>query len=204
MGRCGAFWRLTSTAMNKHEKHKAKSESLQRRVSNLGLKVSKINARKRRKCTRTYFPWLRETMDMVRGAIEPAVPGTSDDAHPALKVSFGKMQCQLPSEQERQAFKCAVANTLDYYNCYRTVCGALCAQCRRVLSLDTQRVFATCRACVRVLYCTTACARAHNEEHRPVNLHQARELGRRRASGHRGQRASHGRGPIRGGGAAGG
>ena len=43
----------------------------------------------------------------------------------------------------------------------------MCAQCRRVLSLDTQRVFA-CRACVRVLYCTTACARTHNEEHRPV------------------------------------
>ena len=74
---------------------------------------------------------------MVRGAIEPAVPGTSDDAHPALKVPFGKMQSQHPSEQERQALKCAVANTLDY--CNRTACGAfnLCAQCRRVLSLDT-------------------------------------------------------------------
>ena len=113
------------------------------------------------------FSVAKRDMDMVRGAIDPAVPGTSDDAHPALKVSFGKMQCQLPSEQERQAFKCAVANTLDYYNCYRTACGALCAQCRRVLSLDTQRVFA-CRVCVSAVLHHGICARAHNEEHRPV------------------------------------
>ena len=68
-------------------------------------------------------------MDVVRGAIGPAIPGTSDDAHPALKVSFGKIKNEHPSEQERQALKYAVANTLDYYN--RTASGALCAQCRR-------------------------------------------------------------------------
>ena len=59
---------------------------------------------------------------MARGAIEPAVPETSysDDAHPALKVPFGKMQSQHPSEQERQAFMCAVANMLDCYCNNRT------------------------------------------------------------------------------------
>ena len=62
-----------------------------------------------------FFSVVKKDMDVVRGAIGPAMPGTSDDAHPALKVSFGRIKNVHPSEQERQAFKCAVANSLDYY-----------------------------------------------------------------------------------------
>ena len=154
--------RLTLLAASQ-EKSKQRIETLKTRISVLIQKLGKCDEEV--KTFKDLHSVSGRDVAAVRSAIEPAFPGTSDDAHPALMVGFGSIHEKEPSDKERRAYWHTVVNTLDYYS--RKEHGASCAHCRRSIKSDASRVF-TCRVCVRVVYCSPHCVKLHRPEHLPV------------------------------------